>query len=71
MSSKVYPDSEVRYFDGIDECVRFSMKVKSNPGTYRVFEYITDEPDNIFPVKLSGTILLNYAQVKRLMEEVM
>lgn len=70
MNGKDYPDSEVRYFDGITECIRCSRKLRGNAG-YRVFEWYVDEPDVVHPVKVHGCVVLTYNQVKKLMEEVM
>lgn len=66
MATRVYPDTSIQYFDGIQEVTRFSMYLGF--GKYRVFDSYSD--DEIFPVLDCGMIYLNYDSVVHLMDSV-
>lgn len=65
MATRIYPDTSIPYFDGIQDVVRFSQYLGF--GKYRVYDRIEDE---IFPVLDCGMIYLDYDSVVHLMDSV-
>ena len=66
MATTIYPDSEVSYFDGINNAVRLSQYCGFN--TYRCYDRIDGE---MFPVVYHGKVYLSFAECVYLMESVM
>lgn len=62
---KVYPNTEISYFDGIYEAVRYCQYC--GYGTYRVYDKIEDE---IYDVLYHGEVYLDYDAVVYLMDQV-
>ena len=65
LDQQIYPNTEVSYFDGIYEAIRYSQYCGF--GVYRVYDRIGDD---IFDVLYHGEVYLDTDSVVYLMDQV-